>query len=130
MKFLFNFLLLIPLIVELDAIFRPIKTAEFNRRYREAKSSSEGIDSLSKDDRSMLAVRAVYYVIMLIGLLSSQWIIFMTMIILNGVFSALRTGKYAIGVFIDALICFSLVSFAIINGMHMHYNLYKLISMF
>ena len=52
-------------------------------------------------------------------------------IIFDIICNALRVQRIAAGVFINALVGVCLIAFAMINGLHLHYDIYHiLISMF
>lgn len=134
MKIIFNLLLLIPLIVELNRALSPVKAWELGKRFREAKKANPENyhqDILNGEDGDTLKAYVISYIIIIIGLLSSQWIIFLAYTLFDIVFNKLRLQRLVIGVFINALVGTLLMLFAIANGLHLHYNLYHiLISMF
>lgn len=134
MKIIFNLLLLIPLIVEMNRLLSPVQSWELGKRFRAAKEANPDSyvqDLLDGADSGAMKSQVLAYIIILIGLLSSQWIIFLAYTLFDIVFNKLRLQRLVIGVFINALVGTLLMLFAIANGLHLHYNLYHiLISMF
>jgi len=134
MKFIFNLLLLIPLLLELERAMSPVRAWEMGKRFRAAKkdnpdSYTEKI--LSSSDGGTMKGYVAAYLIILLGLFSSQWVIFLMHIIFDIICNALRIQRTILGVFINALAGVCLIAFAMINGLHLHYDIYHiLISMF
>ena len=134
MKILFNLLLLIPLLVELERAMSPVKACEIGKRFRKAKEEnpdSYTTDILNSSDGAALKAYVLAYVIVILGLLSSQWLIFLAYIIFDIVTTKLRVQRVSAGVFINAFVGVCLITLAMINGLHLHYDIYHLlISMF
>ena len=134
MKILFNLLLLIPLLLELERTMSPVKACEIGKRFRLAKKANPDSYTetiLAGSDGGTLKGYVAAYIVILLGLLSSQWVIFLVYMIFDILCNKLRVKRIAIGVFINALIGVFLITFAMINGLHLHYDIYHiLISMF
>jgi hypothetical protein len=136
MKILFNLLLFIPLLVDLKMLLSPVEAWEMGKRFRTAKKENPDSDSYIKailggQDGSTLKSHVLAYIIILLGLLSSQWVIFLIYITFGIIANKLRLHWIIPGVVLDSLVGVSLIAFAIINGLHLHYDIYNLlISMF
>jgi hypothetical protein len=134
MKILFNLLLFIPLLAELGRVFSPVVSCEMGKRFRAArKENPEGYvqDTLDGPDGSTLKFYFMAYLVILLGLLSSQWVIFLVYIVFDVICNKLRLQRIAFGVFTNALVGSIIILFAMINGVHLHYNIYNIvISMF
>lgn len=134
MKIIFNLLLFIPLLVELNRAMHPVKAWGISKRLREAKEENPDTYSdtvLGGPDGDTLKIYILSFVIILLGLLSSQWVIFLIHIIFDIICNQLRIQRLIPGVFINASVGVLLIGFAMINGLHLHYDIFHiLISMF
>lgn len=134
MKIIFNLLLLIPFLIELERAMSPVKAWELGKRFRKIKAENPDTytnDMLKSPDGDFLKMNVLGYIIILIGLLSSQWIVFLVLIAFDSICTALRVQRVILGVFINATVGALLIAFAMINGLHLHYNLFSyIISMF
>jgi hypothetical protein len=134
MKIIFNLLLLIPLLIELERAMSPVKAWELGKRFRKIKAENPDTypnDILKSPDGDFMKMNVLGYIIILIGLLSSQWIVFLVLIAFDSICTALKVQRVILGVFINATVGALLITFAMINGLHLHYNLLSyIISMF
>lgn len=134
MKIIFNLLLLIPLLIELERAMSPVKAWELGKRFRKIKAENPDTytnDILDSPDGGYMKMNVLAYIIILIGILSSQWIVFLMLVIFHAACASLRVQRVILGVFINATVSALLIAFAMINGLHLHYNLLSyIISMF
>lgn len=99
------------LYIETDAIADPKSVAKMTQH--KASNPDYAID-YKFIDFCML----IYSLFSFIGLFSSQWLLFIPLIILGFI-----PRKWKVWVFIDALISLILIVFIILNKYHLHYKL-------
>lgn len=78
-------------------------------------------EDLSTKEEAFSAFMVGYTAWTFIGLFSSQWILFLTLLLI----SIFPSKKYKWTLFTDALISFGLILFIILNKYHFHINIIK-----
>jgi hypothetical protein len=118
MKTLFYLLLIIPLLYELVS-FTNVEVYEFVRRAFYTKEIK--YKDYTSNQKSYALCGGLYVLLTLIGLLSSQWILFLVILLIS---IMPRKIKYSrIGFLIDSSICSAILMFAIINHFHLHIDI-------
>lgn len=120
MKHIFYFLTIAPLLWEFINITNFKKTHLFAKSIKELKGKT--FDDYSSNQKNFSFLMLGYILWTLIGLFSSQWIVFLTLLILGFI-----PKKWIAIRFIDSLISFSLLLFLILNVYHFKIDIFKLV---
>ena len=94
-------------------------------KYRRLKKENNGDiprDKISNKFIIYTICSVSYLIICLIGLMSSQWICFLAIIVQSLSVSRLRR-KYIIVGYLDSILSFAILLFILINKYHLHINL-------
>ena len=117
MSNIFYFLGGLAILWEIMVVTSPIKVTKFIKSYED-----RDINGLTKTQKNLSYCMLGYIVWCLIGLVSSQWVIFIFLLFL-GMFSK----KRAILTFITGLLSFLLLIFMLLNVYHFNIDLFSLI---
>jgi len=109
------------LAIELNVIFNPVKEFDISLRTKEALDAGTNYKDMDKKVQSRYLNQVVCWLTAMIGIFSSQWPIFLLIIILSFVSRTYR--NYIIGEWLDSVICGSLLLFAILNKFHLHHDI-------
>jgi hypothetical protein len=107
--------------LELNAIFNPVKEFDISLRTREALEAGTNYKDMDKKVQSHYLNQVVYWLTAMLGIFSSQWPIFLLILILS--FASRTYRNYIIGKWLDSAICGSLLLFAILNKFHLHHDI-------
>jgi hypothetical protein len=122
---LFYSLVLFCFILELNTVFNPVKEFELGLKTREALEAKTEYSRMSKDVQINYLNQLFYWVVCMVGVFTSQWPVFLAIILLSFVSKFYR--NYLMGKWVDSILCSSLLLFAIINRFHVHYDIGELI---
>ena len=110
------------IILELGSFQEPKKIIDFRMKLRKNKNfSCTGLQSM------YLFSQALYMVWTLIGLMSSQWLLFMLIIILSIVNAFFKIGN-VISFKLDCILCMCTLGFILLNKYQFHINIFQLLS--
>lgn len=116
--------LLIGLIEEMSAIVNPARRLELKSTLKNFdKQRKEGLDPNLPDG---IGWQFSYLILTFIGLLSSQWLLFLILIM----FSIIIPKKWKFIIVIDAVIGLIVVISIVINKFHIHYDFTEYIKSF
>lgn len=119
MTYLFYFPAFIAILWELMyGVLSPKRTHSFVKSFKGKK-----FDDLTSSQKSVSVCMIFYMIWVLVGLMSSQWVIFIALLLV----SILIPKKILIIRWIDSLISLALLIFLILNKFHLHIDLWKLI---
>ncbi len=116
LKFLFYLPAILALLWEAIHITSPIKMLERKNRLMNAGKT------MTKSQMTVTFLVLSYMAWCLIGLFSSQWVLFAGMLLFSFI-----PKRHAIVVFLDAVISFCLVGFIIINAFHLHIPVHEVV---
>lgn len=103
-------------------ITSPLETNQFVKRYRQITREKKGEDR-TRAQNIFGALQLFYWVWCMVGLFSSQWLVFVLILILGMI------PKPNIVIrFVDSVITFALILFIFINSFHLHINLFQWIT--
>ncbi len=125
LKWLFYMAMVIPLMSELQSICQPKKITELVNRVKNMKdmSTQEKVEALKEDKElaSMVYVQLFYAAWLFCGLFSSlNWTIFLFLFLISFI-----PKRYTPIRFIDGVLSFCLLLFALINAVHLHINIFN-----
>ncbi len=116
MKYLFFLFTLLPIMIELYSLLN-IKKIHKSLEYMTTKGSI-----WSFNQKFYAGCSIIYMIWAFIGIISSQWFLFIVLIILS-----IIPKKWIIIRWLDAFLSLGLLFFMIINTFHLHINLFSLI---
>jgi hypothetical protein len=117
MNHVFYFLSVLAILWEIIVVTSPIKVTKFIKSYE-----SRHVDGLTKTQKNLSYCMLGYIVWCLIGLVSSQWVIFLILLLL-GIINKRRP----ILTFITGLLSVLLLIFMLLNLYHFHIDIFSLI---
>lgn len=137
MSTIFYLMSIVLIFIEINWIISPIEKTDQSRRFLELSKQHKGInfDFYSDEYKSLLYNKAwglFVYVWVIVGLLTSQWILFLSFLLLNilivGPISKLVRFSfiYTLLHWINSLIGFAFGLFVVVNHFHLKIDTYKL----
>ena len=117
MSNIFYFLTIISIIWEIIVVSSPIRVSKFIKSF-----NNKEMDGLTKKQKTLSFYMLGYLIWCIIGLFTSQWVIFL-LLIGFGLFPK----KLPILTFINGLISLCLLMFIIVNVYHLHLDLFSII---
>lgn len=120
MKHIFYFLTILPLLWEFINITNVKETHRFTKTIKQLKGKPFDDYSSNQKNYSFLVLGYIFWT--LIGLFSSQWIVFLTLLVL-----AFIPKKWIAIRFIDSLISFWLLLFVILNVYHFKIDTFQFV---
>lgn len=115
MKILFYFWIIFAIAYESIVMLNSSKFASFKRQI---KSKLEAKENLSVRMNTFLTLNFFYAIWVFIGLFSSQWIVFLLILLISQI-----PKRYAVLYFIDAIITLAALLFILLNAYHLHIDL-------
>ena len=119
-KVLFYVWAIFALLLELQLMTKPKKFMDFKAKMKGVK-----FDNLSDQQKAFGVLTLLYVFWVFVGLLSSQWALFLIYIVIGIPFSLFK--KSMIIKSIDGFISSCLLVFIIVNAFHLHINVYEFI---
>lgn len=117
MSNIFYFFSIIAIIWEIIVVTNPIRISKFIGTF-----NNKEMDGLNQKQRSLSFYMLGYLIWSIIGLITSQWILFLILIGLG-----LLPKKLPILAFINSLVSLCLLVFIIVNVYHLHLDLISII---
>jgi hypothetical protein len=117
MSNIFYFFFIFAIIWEMICVTSPNKVSEFVK-----KTVTTTNDKRTTKQNSFLFWMFGYFFWVLVGLMSSQWVLFGCLLVLS-----LIPKKYVVVRFFDSILTFLVLLFIIINKYHLHIDLYSLL---
>lgn len=116
-KFIFYFIGIFIICYEIAAISKKTQIHDF---FIKVKTSDSNL-KLTTIEAIFIFINIFYFIWAMIGLFSSQWVVFLSLTILS--FSGITFKKYINYRIIDSVLSIALILFAILNTYHLHINL-------
>ena len=117
MNHIFYFLSGLAILWEIIVVTSPTKVTKFIKSYE-----NKNIDGFTKTQKNLSYCMLGYIVWCLIGLVSSQWVIFLILLLLG-----IINKRIAIITFITGLLSLLLLMFMLLNLYHFHIDLFSLL---
>lgn len=123
MKHLFYFIAFLPILWEAMVLANPRVVNRFLDNLKAKKGNSE---QYTQTEKFFGVLQIGYFIWCFIGLFSSQWVLFLPMVILGVIPKRYHTLRY-----VDSLISLALLIFIILNAYHFRIDVYSwVISLF
>lgn len=103
---------------EFMGITSPIKMHKAFKEMRKIMKSEGGFDSLPSNYKTVSFLMIGYFIWVLVGLFTNNWLIFLALLVLSVI-----PKRWVVQRWIDSVITLALLLFAIINTFHLHINL-------
>ena len=121
LTFAFYTLVLYCFVVELTSVFKPGKAFQDAQAIREHLKADGKLGKLDKDLQAHYWNQVLYWVVCLIGIMSSQWPVFIIIIFISSIHGLWRKSVFLH--WVDSAICGSLLLLAVLNRFHFHVDL-------
>lgn len=122
MKHIFYLIGIIAIIHELYILFSPIKHTQSINRIKKLQKDNVKMDEWTNGQRNYCYLGIMYWIYVICGLMSFQWIIYLAIMVLSVIPKPHWTLK-----FIDAAITLFLLIFAFINAYHLNIGSFEMI---
>ena len=116
MQHLFYFIGLAPIMWELQNMLSPVKYQALSKSIRALKGKP--METWGDREKNAALLNFAYLVWTMVGLFSSQWILFLALFLLS-----LIPKRFAVHHAIDAAICLSILVLIILNKYHLHLDI-------
>jgi len=129
MEHLFYFMVILCFLFELFKIPNATDICNFirkNNEYKKVNGKVPEYSSFTPNQKTFYTMSSVYTVVCLIGLFSSQWLLFLAIFLQTIVMVFIRR-KYPVIIKIDSTISAFILLFIVINKYHIHLDLFNLI---
>lgn len=125
--FVFYLFGILALMFELMTVWNPIKVSKFYERLKEAhKKEGDFKTKYSDTQRTYLRLDIGYITWTIVGLMSSQWVLFMALFLLGMLTAGLKKLSPAFR-WINAVISAALIAFIMINAYQLHIDVWEII---
>ena len=109
------------LMYELFALMNAKRLLDYSNKVRLAQKEKKKLD-LSDNEKALNAFNLFYFAMLVAGLLSSQWIVFLFILLISFI-----PKRYVIVRYIDTIISIAALIFILVNKYHLHIDLFNLI---
>jgi hypothetical protein len=124
MTTLFYLLGVLPFIWELTCVVNPKKNHSFVRLLdNKMNEQNLSISQLTETEKNFTILNFGYFLWTIIGLFTSNWIIFLAIILLSLLLSSFK--KYVLVFWVDSLITLTLITLAILNYHHFQIDIFE-----
>lgn len=114
----FYFLVLYCFSLELAALLSPNKAFDLSARSTAALEQKTSFFDMKSDVKVHMLNQFLYFVVSLLGVMSSQWPAFLAVLVISFVSKFYRHLKWA--VWVDHWLCAGLLLTAVLNRFHLH----------